>query len=186
MAQYYYLMAQLPSITFSSTPPFTFEEFKELSFRYINKKDKAILSELSLEPRRDKAKAKRVFLQKWYDFEIALRLALRELRATKLKWDDVNISYEEKAKVNLSYYAKTLASQAFSMEDPLQAELFLDKKRFEYLGQIKSGDSFSSDALFSYALMLLILIREDAFSKEIGREEYKRLYSKILDASKSS
>ena len=185
MAQYYYLMAQLPSIAFSSTPPFTFDAFKELSCRYINKKDRAILNELSLEPRRDKTKTGQAFLQKWYDFEIALRLALRELRAMKLKWDDVSISYEEKAKVNLSYYAKTLASQAFSMEDPLQAESFLDKKRFEYLREIKSGDSFSSDALFAYALMLLILIREDAFSKNVGKEEYKKLYSHILEASKS-
>ncbi len=181
MAKYYYLMAQLPSISFGMKPPFKYEEFKELASRYINKKDAEILSTLSLEPIRDGGKVSSYFLNKWYEFERAMRLALRELRAGKLKWDGIDISYDERAKVLSSYYAKSIASQAFAMDDPLQAELFLDRKRFEFINGIKSGDNFSSDSLFSYAIMLLLLIREESFSKDKGIEEYKKLYSQILD-----
>lgn len=180
MSQYYYLMAQLPSIDFGSVPPFKYEEFKELASRFVSKKDAEILATLSLEPSRREEKIASSFLQKWYDFERTLRLALRELRANGLKWDDVDISYEEHAKVVSSLHASSIASQAFTMEDPLQAELFLDKKRFEFLNNIKSSDYFSSDSLFAYAIMLLIIIRESNFSKEVGEEEYKRLYSEIL------
>ncbi|MGP1438886.1 MAG: DUF2764 family protein [Treponema sp.] len=183
MAKYYYLMAQLPTISFGSKPPFKYEEFEELAFRYINKKDKEILKTLSLEPNRDDKKTSSSFLNKWYDFERAVRLALRELRASKLKWENVDISYEEHNKVISSYYAQNIASQAFAMDDPLQAELFLDRKRFEFLNNIKTEDAFSSDALFSYAIMLLLIIREESFSKEIGIEEYKKLYSEILEKS---
>ena len=183
MANYYYLMAQLPSISFGSKAPFKYEEFEELAFRYINKKDRELLKGLSLEPSRGGKKTSSSLLNKWYEFERAVRLALRELRAVKLKWENVDISYEEHAKVVSSYYAQNIASQAFSMEDPLQAELFLDKKRFEFLNGIKSENAFSSDALFSYAIMLLLILREESFSKEIGVEEYKKLYSEILEKS---
>ena len=183
MANYYYLMAQLPSISFGSKAPFKYEEFEELAFRYINKKDRELLKGLSLEPSRDGKKTSSLLLNKWYEFERAVRLALRELRAVKLKWENVDISYEEHAKVVSSYYAQNIASQAFSMEDPLQAELFLDKKRFEFLNGIKSENAFSSDALFSYAIMLLLILREESFSKESGVEEYKKLYSEILEKS---
>ena len=181
MSQYYYLMAQLPTIDAGSVPPFKYEEFKSLAKRYINKRDADILSSLSLEPLRCEKKVSSPFLNKWYAFERTLRLALRELRAGKLKWDDVEISYEEHSKVACSYYEKNIASQAFSIEDPLQAELFLDKKRFEFLNNIKPSDAFCSDSLFSYAIMLLLIIREENFSKEKGVEEYKKLYSSILE-----
>ena len=180
MSQYYYLMAQLPSIDFGSVPPFKYEEFKELVGRFVSKKDGEVISSLSLEPSRKEEKVASLFLQKWYDFERTLRLALRELRANSLKWDDVDVSYQEHAQVLSSVYISNIASQAFAMEDPLQAELFLDKKRFEFLNNIKSADYFSSDSLFAYAIMLLIIIRESSFSKEIGEQEYKRLYSEIL------
>ncbi len=180
MSQYYYLMAQLPTIDVGSEPPFKYEEFKSLACRYISKKDADVLSSLSLEPLRGERKTSSSFLNKWYEFERTLRLALRELRVAKLKWDDVDISYEDHSKVLSSYNEKHIASEAFSMEDPLQAELFLDKKRFEFLNNIKSGDAFSSDSLFAYAIMLLLIIREKNFSKEKGVEEYKNLYSSIL------
>ena len=183
MANYYYLMAQLPTISFGSKPPFKYEEFEELAFRYINKKDRDLLKTLSLEPTRDGKKTSSHFLNRWYEFERAVRLALRELRASKLKWENVEVTYEEHSKVVSSHHAQSIASQAFAMEDPLQAELFLDKKRFDFLNSIKAGDAFSSDALFSYAIMLLLIIREENFSKEIGIEEYKRLYSEILEKS---
>ena len=183
MANYYYLMAQLPSITFGSKAPFKYEEFEELAFRYINKKDRELLKTLSLEPSRDAKKTSSHFLNRWYEFERAVRLALRELRASKLKWENIEVSYEEHSKVLSSYYAQNIASQAFSMEDPLQAELFLDKKRFEFLSSIKAENTFSSDSLFSYAIMLLLIIREESFSKEIGIGEYKKLYSEILEKS---
>ena len=180
MSQYYYLMAQLPSIDFGSVPPFTYQEFKELVARFVSKKDALIISSLSLEPSRREESVSSPFLRKWYDFERTLRLALRELRASALKWDDVDVSYEEHAKVTSSLHASSIASQAFAMEDPLQAELFLDRKRFEFLNNIKSQDYFSSDSLFAYSIMLLIIIRESNFSKEVGEQEYKRLYSEIL------
>ena len=183
MANYYYLMAQLPSITFGSKAPFKYEEFEELAFRYINKKDRELLKTLSLEPSRDAKKTSSHFLNRWYEFERAVRLALRELRASKLKWENIEVSYEEHSKVLSSYYAQNIASQAFSMEDPLQAELFLDKKRFEFLSSIKAENAFSSDSLFADAIMLLLIIREESFSKEIGIGEYKKLYSEILEKS---
>ena len=183
MANYYYLMAQLPTITFGSKPPFKYEEFEELVFRYVNKKDMELLKALSLEPNRDDKKTSSSFLNKWYEFERAIRLALRELRAGKLRWENVEISYEEHEKVVSCYYAQNIATQAFNIEDPLQAELFLDKKRFEFLHSIKAENYFSSDSLFSYAVMLLLVIREESFSKEVGVQEYKRLYSEILAKS---
>lgn len=183
MAEYYYLMAQLPPVDISSPPPFSsFEQFKELALRYLNKKDARILRGISEEPPRKYEKTGSAFLDGWYEFERSLRLELRAARAAKLKWDVSPMSFEEYDILNKSYSPVKIARAAASMEDPLQAELFLNEERFIAADIIRGAEAFSSDAVFSYAVMLMLSLRAAKFSKEKGAEAYRKLYDGIFEA----
>ena len=179
MASYYYLMAQLPSLYGFSQAPLGFKTFKELAVRFLTAKDAAVLNKLSLEPPRTEEKTGSAFLDAWYDFERALRLALEQARSSKLKWETA-ISYEERIIISGAFSAMQLARTAVAMQNPLEAEKFLDSARFQAADTIKGSDAFSSEAVFSYAVKLLLCERASKFNAERGREEYSRVYTEIL------
>lgn len=181
MAEYYYLTAQLPPVNLLSPPPFSsFEDFEELAQRYLNKKDSAIFRGISEEPPRQAEKTGSAFLDGWYGFERSLRLALREARAAKLKWE-VSSTFEENEILSKSFLPVKIAHTAAVMENPLEAELFLNEERFNAADSIRGAAAFSSDAVFSYAVKLMLSLRAAKFSKEIGAAAYKKLYDKILE-----
>ncbi|AGT43999.1 DUF2764 family protein [Treponema pedis] len=179
MASYYYLTAQLPSIQASSQAPMSFKAFKELALRFLTEKDAAILNKLSLEPPRSEEKTGSAFLDNWYGFERSLRLALEQARALKLKWES-SISYEERLTLSGAFSPMQSARAAVAMQNPLEAENFLDNVRFQAADTVRGSDGFSSDAVFSYAIKLLLRERASKFDMERGREEYSHLYHEIL------
>lgn len=179
MASYYYLIAQLPTILPNSEPPISFNEFKLLALRYLNKKDAGILEKLSLEPPRQLVKTGSSFLDTWYEFERALRLALEEARAAKLNWTRPS-SYEERLLLSSAFSPVQIARTALSIQNPLEAEAFLDRARFAASEIKKETTPFSSDEVFSYAIKLLLRERSAKFKVTQGREEYSNIYNSIL------
>ena len=183
MANYYYLMAQLPTISFGSKPAFNYEEFEELAFRYINKKDRDLLKSLSLEPTRNDKKTSSQVLNKWYEFERSLRIALEQVRSAKLKWD-APISYDERVLLSSAFTPVQIARTAASIQNPLEAETFLDNARFQAADTVRGAENFSSDGIFAYAVKLLLRERASRFEMEKGKEEYSSIYNTILDETK--
>lgn len=183
MASYYYLMAQLPAIYESSQPYISFKSFKELASRFLTEKDAAVLRKLSLEPPRSEEKTGSAFLDSWYGFERSLRLALEQQRSSKLKWE-TPISYTERITLTEAFSVIQIARIAIAMNNPLEAEVFLDNARFQAADTIKGNEAFSSDAVFSYAIKLLLRERAAHFNMERGREEYTHIYNEILAENK--
>ena len=181
MASYYYLMAQLPSILPNSAPPMTFAAFKELALRSLTQKDACILNALSLEPPRSMEKTGSEFLDGWYGFERSLRLALEQARSAKLKWDNP-IPYEERELLSGAFHPVQISHTAAGMQNPLDAEIYLDKMRFEAADTVKGENAFSSAGVFSYAVKLLLRERAAQFDMEKGREEYSHIYTGILES----
>jgi hypothetical protein len=67
------------------------------------------------------------------------------------------------------------------MEDPLQAENFLDEKRWKALEGFLGMQYFGADAVFAYYIKLLLLARRASFDMEKGFAEYQALYAGILE-----
>lgn len=179
MAHYYYLMAQLPGILPGAPVPITYGEFRENAERFLNNRDRALLEKISLEPPRVPEKTGSDFLDRWFLRERGLRLALERVRAARLK-REINVSGLEDAIINEAAEAANAARTASSFEDPLEAERFLDKTRAAYVSELLGTHSFDSEAVFAYALMLLLHEREARFTAEAGSASYTTIYNQIL------
>lgn len=183
MASYYYLTAQLPSIFPNLQPPMSFKAFKELALRSLSKKDAQILENLSLEPPREDTCTGSAYLDKWYEFERSLRIALEQVRSAKLKWE-VPISYDERILLSSAFTPVQIARTAAAIQNPLEAENFLDNARFQAADTVRGAEAFSSDGVFSYAVKLLLRERASKFEAAKGKEEYYSIYNTILDEEK--
>lgn len=175
---YYYLVSQLPNISFSETKatlPITSDSFIELCSRFILEKEKNILSELSLVPSKELKNTGSIFLDTWYEKERNLRFALAQIRAQKLKKDSYVLPS------GCTQDIVTTARTAVGMDSPLSAEQFLFEYRLHLLDEIAPLDNFSIDAVYSYGIKLMLIERMKKFQVENGKSSYHKIYDTILD-----
>lgn len=153
---YPYLIASLPVLHFGMKPPFSFERFLEVCRPFIPKKDYNLLHLLP-EPEHylDNAKRNRV-IQKWIDFDIALRNELVRIRASKKHVEPATYLRPD------GYSGSPLAPAIMAATvntTLLEAEKMLDEKRWRALEELATGHYFDLAVLITYAYKLLILQR---------------------------
>lgn len=157
MAECYpYLIASLPMLHYGMKPPFSFERFLEVCRPLIPKKDFHILRFLP-KPEHYPATGKRhVTVQKWIDFDSALRNELVRIRAAKKQLAPLPYLQPD------HYRGPSLAPAiiAATMNTTvLDAEKILDETRWKVLEDLGTGHYFDLAALIVYAYKLLILQR---------------------------
>ena len=176
----YYLVSQLPSLdAVGEDIPITEESFMELCRRFLNKKAVEVLENLTLIPNIAYTPSGSELVNKWNEWERDFRLALVKVRAEKL-----NKPYEQKDVVLSSELIKT-ATIVTSMENPLDAELFLLRMRLSFLETLRPMDTFSQEFLFYYALKLKLLSRIKGFDSTRGEREYRKIYQSILNGDRT-
>ena len=173
----YYLISQLPSldgISETSPIPITEERFDELCDSFLGKKARNALKNLTLSPSRSSEDSGSGLLDAWLESERYLRLALGKARAEKMKkpFDaGEDILPVEHVKV---------ASAAMEIENPMEAEKYLNRYRLELLEALRPMDSFSEDYIFYYGLRLKLLLRIRQFDTNAGEIAYKNIYNSII------
>lgn len=180
MTNYYYAMAQLPAIVNGTMPALSYRKFLSLMEGVVGKRDYKLLQNLSLTPCIDNKKTGVAFLDRWGEYERSLRLALAKVRAEKLNWS-LTREQQERFNGDEALDSKKIAREAIAIDDPMQAESFLTKARVGAAQALRGGNGFNRDALFSYAISLLLLERQYGFNVETGQTEYKAIYDKILE-----
>ena len=174
----YYLMSQLPSLDSLSeaTPmPISEEQFLELCSRFLNKKAQVELSNLSLAPSRDGEVSTSALIRAWNEGERNLRLALAKIRAEKMK------KQLELGEFRLSTELIKIANVAVEMENPMEAESFLNRYRLDFLESLRPMDCFAEDSVFYYGLKLKLILRMRKFNTEHGETAYKKIYTSIIN-----
>jgi len=157
MADFYpYLIASLPMLHFGMKPPFSFERFLEVCRPFIPKKDYHLVCTLPKpEQYRENGKRHRT-IQKWIEFEGALRNELVKIRASGKHVDPATylrtVDYSGSSLVPVVMVANTNTSI-------LDAEKTLDEIRWKALEELSTGHYFDLDLLITYAYKLLILQR---------------------------
>ncbi|MDR2376488.1 MAG: DUF2764 domain-containing protein [Treponema sp.] len=194
MGAYYFLVAQLPSLVYGQVPPMSSSRFRDLAQAQLSAGDAALLALLSLDPQpksgsgqpgagspsyaETEAPSGSGFIDAWRDWERALRLNLARLRASRLKRDGA-------APVDPPADPADAASAAHAAlaaaENPLEAEILLDRARWNAIERFQGIPAFSRNAVYAYLLKLLILERRASFKAETGFAEYKSLYATILE-----
>jgi hypothetical protein len=167
--QYYYLITALPVLKFDSDLPINMDEFIELCRQELTEKDFIKFStasgcQLSSE------------FEAW---DIALKNELVKLRASRLGFDA-----DESLKQGGIYAGLAeLAREIFNQENPLEAELLLDRMRWNKISELEALEYFSMEKLAAYLLKLKLLKRKALFTKENGNENYKQIYETVTGSS---
>ena len=177
----YYLISQLPSLDGISENlplPITEERFLELCNQFLSEKAKKELAKLSLIPEKTHEKSGSKLIEDWNNGERTLRLVLSKVRANKLnKPSDTE---------NKSFPLKLVqtAQTAVEMENPMEAELFLNRHRLDFLESLRPLDNFCEDSVFYYWLRLKLISRIKQFDSTSGETAYKNIYNSILNGDK--
>ncbi|GHU39180.1 hypothetical protein FACS1894190_02720 [Spirochaetia bacterium] len=181
MASYYFLIAQLPQLAYGQTPSITSEAFIELARRYLEKHDAELLNFCTLGTKAEAPPpTSSEFINLWRKRERTLTFNLAQVRAAKIKRDGVQVNYEiERDDLDTENQAKA----AVAMEDPLEAELFLDKGRWEAIENFIGITYFDVNVVYAYLLKLLLIERRLSFKTEEGFAEYKSLYASIMESA---
>ena len=178
MGSYYYLAAQLPYLVYGQQVPMSPAAFKELAKGVMSHEEGAVLDACVLDPLAA-SPVKSEFLDAWREWESALRLNLARLRAAKLK-------REAPEAPEFPAGAAAAAKAALAIESPLEAEIFLDRARWNAVESFQGINYFSENTIYAYLLKLLLMERRQAFKTEEGFEEYKTLYASILEQAGES
>ena len=76
------------------------------------------------------------------------------------------------------------ANVATGMENPMEAEEYLNRYRLEILETLRPMDSFSEDYIFYYGLKLKLFLRIRQFDTKSGEKAYKNIYDSILNGDR--
>jgi hypothetical protein len=74
------------------------------------------------------------------------------------------------------------ASKAIDESSPLDGEILLDKARWQAIDDLAGNDYFHRNSIFAYLLKLLLIERRMSFNVEKGFDEYKSLYTSIVES----
>ena len=90
-----------------------------------------------------------------------------------------SMSFETESRVLPGKYVRAAAA-ALEMENPMEAEKFLNRFRLEMLEEIRPTDGFSEEYLYYYGLRLKLLLRMRQFDTDAGEAVYREIYRSIL------
>ena len=193
MGVYYYFIAQLPHLVYGQAASMTVAAFKILAAENVSASDRALLDLCTLDlvpaeglPASGEAPkpSSSAYINRWRAWERALRLHLARLRFQRLKGDMASSDFAAPADPPEGFPDAALAAKAaLAIESPLEAELFLDKSRWDLVEALQGFDYFHVNTVFGYLLKLLLMERRSAFKAEEGFAEYKGLYASVMEAA---
>ena len=133
----YYLISQLPSldgISENAPLPITEERFTELCNRFLGKRSQETMKELTLSPPKNSESSGSVLIDAWNESERNLRFALGKIRAEKMKKP-----FDTENRIFPIEYIKAAAA-ATEIENPMEAEKYLNRYRLELLEALRPMD----------------------------------------------
>ena len=175
---YYYFIASLPYLSYGDTPPISSEEFREQCKGFLNKNDINLTRYCSYDPKlavETVGSTGSAFLDFILMRERTLALTLANLRAAKLNRPSLGELAHDMPR------AEAMAKAVFEMEDPLEAELSMDRDRWAVLEEVVGIDLFGVNTVFAYLLKLQLLERKQRFNFPKGSAEYRKIYETILN-----
>lgn len=172
MGQHYYLVSTLPLLFYHTDQAMSRPEFLELCRPLLAKADFRVLSAAGLSSFATGSSGC-VVLDKWLEWEKALRNELVKLRAKKkaVEPEGQLVDYAELLGV------AELARQAAAEESPLAAEDRLNRARWDYLDQLEVLHFFDLAKLVIYSLRLQVLERKRLFDRERGKTRFQAQYA---------
>jgi hypothetical protein len=176
--EYYYFVATLPWLNYGDKPPVSSQEFRERCYEMLHQEDAKLIRFCSYDPRLAIETVESTgsdFIDLLLARERTLILNLASLRAARLEWP-----FTEEPSHNVPR-AEALAKAAFEMNDPLEAEIYIDQARWGALDALVGIDYFGVNNIYAFLLKLQLLERKQCFNTERGTAGYKERYDSVLN-----
>ena len=160
-------------LEFGAKMPFSYNNFLSRCQERLARSDMDIVKRASILPYEDIDDPSPT-LREWKRFDTTLRNELARSRAAKFTKDPLlYIRGEDYPDPSVS----SLVQWVVNLDSPLEAELCLDRFRWEKIGQLKKGHYFDIDYLITYALELQILERWERIDSKDGMRILEALLS---------
>lgn len=109
------------------------------------------------------------------EWDLAVRTALARLRLEGLPWKD-----QEGGLPNVGAEWTNQALDILDEPTPLDAEVALDRLRWDFLDALGQGHEFDRAAFFVYAMKLELVQRRSRLVRERGQEAFDALHASVL------
>jgi hypothetical protein len=170
---YVYLISSLPMLQFGIRPAFSWDDFLERCQRLIPEKDAVLLKNLPGPGQYAGYSGEQETVRRWIEFDTALRNELVKLRVGRKRTEAAKYLRAQ------DYCNLSVAQAAMSADrnpTPQEAELNLDRARWDFLEDLSFGHYFDLDSLIAYAYKLKILWRWE----EVRRADKGALLEGVL------
>jgi hypothetical protein len=184
VSRYWFFSATLPGFLFGSPPPYESSEFMELCARYLSAEDCKTVSDSvnMLYSEKESSKAGSRFFNYFAAWERSFRNEIARLRARRACRDvDAHLRPTQ-----TDDDAAKAAAACFSIEDPYQAEVAVERERWNAVERFSALCSFDTDFIIAYRLKLAIAERLALLEPSTGAAGYRHLYNDILGKASSN
>ncbi len=174
MSSYYYILASLPHLTFESEHIPEPAVFLDLCRLFLSESDMRIVESATLYPHAEApAETAAVpLLEKFRHWEIGLRNELAKQRSQILNREAaIRLNDEGSDCTAVSGLADSV-KLIMQSATPLEADIGLDRLRWQYLDELGSGHYFNVQQLIVYYLRVRIRIRRDRLTADSGIAAY--------------
>ena len=169
-ASYCYFCAQLPTLIAGTPAPMTLADF-DRKLGFLPEADARYIASCKYPPSRTAVFPKGSAAAEFLTFEFALRGEIARLRLA-------GRAAEESARYPLPPETGSIpglrdeVARAASAANPWERELKLDDIRWRRLSDMERSVPFSREAAACYRLKLAILLKEQSFRLEAGKENF--------------
>jgi len=160
MASYYYLMAQLPLLSFDSAPDLAVEALLEEAEKWVPESDFALLREIEADGIAG-VRGLPGALWPMVEFEIQVREDVGRWRQAQRAGED--------------YRPRAVDRSLLEEGTPLDVERSLLQLRWSVLDDIGAEHHFDLESVIIYLCKLLIVRRLHSFDREEGMKVFRRL-----------
>ena len=174
MKEYYYLVSSLPMLEFGMKMPFSYKHFLLLCQEQLSPCDMDTIKRISVSPG-EGIEDSSTTLSEWKRFDRSLRNELVRFRASKRSRDLLEYIQGEDS---FDPFVSGFAHWAVSQDSPIEAELYLDRMRWDKMEELQKGHYFDIDYLITYALKLKILERWQTINLGRGMQVLQELLTK--------
>lgn len=168
---YYYLIASLPMLELGAKPPIPYSDFLLRCREQLTSGDIDVIERIEIGPFEDGEDVFPIF-REWKRFDTSLRNEIARARAVKQAKDPAKHIRGENYP---DPFVSGFAHWAVSQNSPLEAELYLDRVRWEKIEELERGHYFDIEYLITYALKIQILERWDRIGSEGGMQALQEL-----------
>jgi len=161
---YYYTVCSLPQLLFEpSSSPLSWSEFLRLCGIEVPARRMEVLHSLGLLPS-EQLRGRHPVLDSWVSWEGGLRNALSRIRARRSELPEDEFS---RAAYPMNFPTEE-AEAVMNASTPLEAEMHLERVRWDRLDALDLAEDFSLGRLIVYGLKLRLLERRGRFDRKTG------------------